>query len=107
MMDLRAFVENMEERHPGEILRVSRQVDPKFEISSVIRRLQEDQKFPAVLFENVKGSDHPVLTNVHATRERMAYGMGVDAKSLEQWARKTNRACSSGHGAGKRSDLAG
>ncbi len=83
MMDLRAFVENMEERHPGEILRVSRQVDPKFEISSVIRRLQEDQKFPAVLFENVKGSDHPVLTNVHATRERMAYGMGVsDRRSM-------------------------
>ena len=87
MKDLRTFIEEMEERHPGEILRVSRQVDPKFEISGVIRKLQEDRKYPAVLFENVQGSDHAVLTNVHATRERMAYGMGVaDRQSmLKAW----------------------
>jgi 2,5-furandicarboxylate decarboxylase 1 len=73
----------MEERHPGELLRVSREVDPRFEISAVVRRLQEEQEFPAILFENVKGSGHGVLTNVHATRQRIAYGMGVaDRKAM-------------------------
>ena len=83
MKDLRTFIEHMEERHPGEILRVSREVDARFEISAVVRRLQEEREFPAILFENVKGSDHGVLTNVHATRQRIAYGMGVaDRKAM-------------------------
>ena len=90
MKDLRTFIEDMEERHPGEILRVQRPVDARFEISSVIRRLQEERKFPAVFFESVRGSDHGVITNVHATRERMVYGMGVsDRKAmLRAWSER-------------------
>ena len=90
MKDVRTCIEDMEERHPGEILRVQRPVDARFEISSVIRRLQEERKFPAVFFESVRGSDHGVITNVHATRERMVYGMGVsDRKAmLRAWSER-------------------
>src|SRR5205085_12321965 len=70
--DLRTFVEQVEERYPEDYLRVSREVDPSFELTGVLRRLQADGCFPTVLFESVRGMDVPVLGNALANRERLA-----------------------------------
>jgi len=70
--DLRYFIQYLEENAPEEIVRVKRAVDPRWEMSAVLRRFQAENKFPAVLFENSKGFDMPVLSNVFASRRRLA-----------------------------------
>lgn len=65
--DLREFLTFLEEK--GELLKTKRPVDVKFEISSYIRKTS-DQRGPALLFENVKNFNMPVVGGVFATRER-------------------------------------
>jgi 2,5-furandicarboxylate decarboxylase 1 len=65
--DLREFLSLLEER--GDLLRTMKPVDVKYEISSYIRKTS-DERGPALLFENVKNFNIPVLGGVFATRER-------------------------------------
>jgi len=65
--DLREFLSLLEEK--GDLLRTQKPVEVKFEISSYIRKTS-DERGPALLFENVKNFDMPVLGGVFATRER-------------------------------------
>jgi 2,5-furandicarboxylate decarboxylase 1 len=65
--DLREFLRLLEEK--GELLKTKKPVDVKFEISSYIRKTS-DQRGPALLFENVKNFNMPVVGGVFATRER-------------------------------------
>lgn len=65
--DLREFIAHLEER--GDLLRVKKPVDPKFEIAAYIRK-SSDRRGPAIYFENVKGFDIPIVGGVFATRER-------------------------------------
>ena len=65
--DLREFLNLLEEK--GELLKTKKPVDVKFEIASYIRKTS-DQHGPALLFENVKNFNMPVVGGVFATRER-------------------------------------
>ncbi|HYY25120.1 MAG TPA: UbiD family decarboxylase [Candidatus Udaeobacter sp.] len=65
--DLREFLSLLEAK--GELLKTKKPVDVKFEISSYIRKTS-DQHGPALLFENVKNFNTPVVGGVFATRER-------------------------------------
>lgn len=73
--DLRDFIEQLESK--GELKRISQQVDPNLEITEIADRTLR-AKGPALLFENVKGSDIPVLANLFGTPERVAMGMGQE-----------------------------
>lgn len=71
--DLRTYLSRLQERAPDELARVEREVDPEFEIAGIVRQFQEQNQFPAVLCDNIKGyPDWSVLTNVCATDRRMA-----------------------------------
>ena len=65
--DLREFLTFLENK--GELLTTKKPVDVKFEISSYIRKTS-DEHGPALLFENVKNFNMPVLGGLFATRER-------------------------------------
>jgi len=65
--DLREFIALLQDKK--ELLRVRKPVDIKFELSAYIRKTS-DRRGPAILFDNVKGFDFPVLGGVFATRER-------------------------------------
>ena len=54
--DLRGFIEFLEKEHPEHVVRIKKEVDPKFGVSGILERLERDGKFPLVIFENVKGS---------------------------------------------------
>jgi len=58
----------------GELHRVRRRVDPRFEIAAVLS-LRRDG--PAQLFERVGDSAMPVLGNLHNSRQRLADGLGI------------------------------
>ncbi|GAA5514431.1 3-octaprenyl-4-hydroxybenzoate carboxy-lyase [Deinococcus carri] len=72
--DLQSFMQLLEER--GELVRVSFPVDRDLEITEIADRLVK-QGGPAVLFENVKGSDFPLVIGLMGTRERTALALGV------------------------------
>ncbi len=73
--DLRDFIAFLEER--GELKRISAEIDPVLEMTEICDRALK-AKGPALLFENPKGFDIPVLGNLFGTPERVAMGMGKE-----------------------------
>lgn len=73
--DLRDFIRLLEER--GQLKRITQEIDPYLEMTEIADRTLRAQG-PALLFENPKGSRHPVLANLFGTPQRVAWGMGQD-----------------------------
>ena len=74
--DLREFIAFLEQR--GELVRISQEVDPNLEMTEISDRTLR-AKGPALLFENPKGYNTPVLCNLFGTPERVAMGMGQES----------------------------
>lgn len=76
--DLREFIAALEER--GLLRRIRTEVDCELEITEITDRVSkmEGAKNVALLFENVKGYDVPVLMNAFGSMERMAIAFGVE-----------------------------
>ena len=74
--DLRDFLAQLERN--GELLRIRHPVDPYLEMTEICDRTLRCGG-PALLFENAKGFDIPVLANLFGTPERVAAGMGADS----------------------------
>src|SRR3954468_15361669 len=76
--DLRDWIARLERE--GELVRIDAEVDAELEITEIVDRTVKAGG-PALLFENVKGSDHALLINQFGTERRMA--MAFDAPSLD------------------------
>jgi len=74
--DLRDFIKQLEKQ--GELKRITVEVDPYLEMTEICDRTLK-QEGPALLFENPKGSNIPVLANLFGTPKRVAMGMGADS----------------------------
>jgi len=71
--DLRSFLDLIKRTRPADFQIVSRPVDPAYEITALVAKLEkEGRRRPVLLFENVKGTSFSVLTNLHASRSRLA-----------------------------------
>jgi 2,5-furandicarboxylate decarboxylase 1 len=79
--DLRSFIEKVRHEFPDEILTINREVDPRFEITALVAKLEQERRFPILAFENVRGTKFPVVTNVHAGRRRLASAIGAEPRS--------------------------
>src|SRR5690606_27835983 len=80
--DLRDFIQFLEQQ--GELKRIKTPVDPRLEMTEISDRVLR-QEGPALLFENPKGYDIPVLANLFGTPRRVAMGMGRnDVESLRE-----------------------
>lgn len=73
--DLRDFIKKLEKK--GELKRISYPVDPHLEMTEIADRVLRAGG-PALLFENPKGYDMPVLANLFGTPKRVAMGMGEE-----------------------------
>jgi 4-hydroxy-3-polyprenylbenzoate decarboxylase len=74
--DLRDFLAHLESR--GELRRVKARVDPVLEAAEIVTRLVRASG-PAVLFEDVAGSELPLAMNVFGTESRLAAALGADS----------------------------
>jgi UbiD family decarboxylase len=71
--DLRGFLDLVKRTRPADFQIVSKPVDPAYEITALVAKLEkEGRRRPVLLFENVTGTTWPVLTNLHASRSRLA-----------------------------------
>ena len=71
--DLRDFIALLEQQ--GQLKRISHEIDPYLEMTEICDRTLRAGG-PAILFENPKGYNMPVLGNLFGTPERVAMGMG-------------------------------
>ncbi|MBT5308794.1 MAG: UbiD family decarboxylase [Rhodospirillaceae bacterium] len=78
---LRDFIDRLE--NEGRLIRVTEPVSTELEMTEIQTRLIAEGG-PAVLFENVVGSDMPVLVNLFGTVERVAWGMGREPDQLRE-----------------------
>jgi 2,5-furandicarboxylate decarboxylase 1 len=79
--DLREFIAYLEDRK--ELRRIRKPVDTKYEIAAYIRKTS-DIKGPALLFENVNGSEIPVLGGAFATRKRGLLALEASEKEYAE-----------------------
>jgi len=80
--DLKSFIERVKQQNPMEVVHVHEEINPKYEISTLIMELEKARRYPLTIFENVKGHDISVVTNVLAPRERLALAMDVHPNDL-------------------------
>jgi 4-hydroxy-3-polyprenylbenzoate decarboxylase len=90
MKSIRDFIEQAETQ--GVLQRIKVEVDWDLELSH-IAKLNEEKQGPALLFENVKDYDSPVLTSVCTTTERLSLIMGMPKDSslvdlMRHWVEK-------------------
>ena len=78
MKELTDFINRCEQE--GELLRIKTEVDWNLELGHVAK-ISEERKGPALLFENVKGYDIPVLTSAFTTTRRFAIALGMPLDS--------------------------
>ena len=74
--DLRDFIKQLEKQ--GELKRITVEVDPYLEMTEICDRTLK-RGGPALLFENPKGANIPVLANLFGTPRRVAMGMGAES----------------------------
>jgi 4-hydroxy-3-polyprenylbenzoate decarboxylase len=77
--DLREFINALESR--GMLKRIKTPVDCNLEITEItdrVSKMEGKKNGVALLFENVKGYDMPVLMNAFGSMERLALAFGVN-----------------------------
>lgn len=77
LTDLGACIQHLEAT--GNLLRVRTEVDPKFELGGIAKRLEGTK---CVLFERVKGSAFPVLTGLLWNRDIVGSLFGIPAERV-------------------------
>ena len=70
--DIHEFVTELEKK--GELKRVKTEVDSNLEIAEILRRTMYSNG-PAILFENVKNYDMPILGNAFGSIKRLEIGL--------------------------------
>jgi len=80
--DLRDFLDHLEQQ--GDLKRITVPVDPNLEMTEISDRVLRADG-PALLFENPKGYQTPVLTNLFGSTRRVAAAMGCqDVSQLRE-----------------------
>jgi len=82
--DLRGYLELLKKEAPEEIRFVDKTVDPRFELTAVIAKLESLNRYPALVFNHVHGFTFPVVTNLFSTRKRLAMALRCEEKDLNQ-----------------------
>lgn len=75
MTDLRAFLAEVRQKRPADVLEVDREVDPRHETAAIVTKLEQRGRSPILLFRNVKGSALTVVTNVCGSMGRLAMAL--------------------------------
>src|SRR5690348_14721940 len=83
--DLRSFLDLVKRRKPDELQIVSKPIDARYEITGLVAKLEkEGRRRPVLLFENVTSTTFPVLTNLHASRSRLAAAINAAPDKMQE-----------------------
>jgi UbiD family decarboxylase len=86
---LREFVKQLEA--DNQLLVVRREVDPRFELNAVVRKIQAGPNLP-VIFEKVRGTPYRVISNTLGNTSIIAQLLGVGIEKVaSRWAELTTQ----------------
>jgi 2,5-furandicarboxylate decarboxylase 1 len=79
--DLRSYLSEYEKSHPDQVVRIDREIGCAQEITALVMKLEARQKYPLLIFNNVRTVDgrrspFPLVTNLLASRTRCAEAIG-------------------------------
>ena len=80
--DFQAFLAWYRERHPDDMLEIAETVDSDQEITAIVQQLAQQGKHPLLVLPKVAGLDTEVVTNLFASRLRIARMLGVAPSDL-------------------------
>jgi UbiD family decarboxylase len=88
--DMREFLDFLEKKN--DLFHVKEEVDPTWEING-ISRIGLQEFGPALQFDQIKGADLPMVTNLLGADRRFLWAMGIDEWSQfnEEWIRRTQK----------------
>lgn len=85
--DLRYFLEQEEKK--GNLHHIPEKVAQEYEISTLMMGLDKQHRYPIIVFDQVKNSEFPVVTNILGCRQYFADGLGVPVgKEAEAFAER-------------------
>lgn len=96
MKSMRSYLEERKRAFPEDFVVVKDEVDPIYEITAIVKKLDLNGYNPILLFENVKGFSNPVICNVQATPDQLAFALGIRADQLEEYYDKVESGVMSG-----------
>lgn len=80
--DLRSFLDDLEAGPPSDFATITAEVDPNLQLTAIIRKLQAENRHPALFFEQVKGTPIRVVANSLATRDRLGTVFGCSGDDV-------------------------
>ena len=80
--DLRHFLDKVQKETPEDFIVINKEIDPKFEITAIQQKLEDENRWPILMFNNVKNnygepSGFRVATNVFSTRQHCALALDM------------------------------
>ena len=57
---MRDFIAEWEKTYADDFVRVPEEIDPQHQISAFVKKLDTIDRYPIIIFENVKGHKTPV-----------------------------------------------
>ncbi len=88
LSDLRKCIARLEKT--DRLMRVTKQVDPEYELPAAAKLLHKKYG-KAIIFENVKGSDLPVITFLYPDRRSVAEALDLqEGKMFKEWHEREN-----------------
>ncbi len=82
--DMRTYIRQLEERRPEDLLTIREEVDPRFGVTAIAQKLEEEGRFPVLFFERVKGSRLPLVINLTASYPRLALTVDSTLQDMVQ-----------------------
>ena len=79
MSDLRSFIDQI--KKTKDLKTIKKPVSLKYEIATITEKFEDSN---ALLFQNVKGSKFPVVSNLIGTRARFAQALGTKMPDIHQ-----------------------
>ena len=77
--DFRQIIDLLESS--GDLVRIKREVDPKFEMSAIMKKLEAEDK--AFIFENIKNAEMPAVGGLFTSMSRI--GLIFNEDSIEDF----------------------
>jgi 2,5-furandicarboxylate decarboxylase 1 len=86
--DLRSYLAELDSA--GLLLRVEKEVDPKFELSAVVKAAEREDK--AIIFHNVKGSQFDVVANLVISRKMLSMILNTsEAETVPEYVKRSEK----------------
>jgi 2,5-furandicarboxylate decarboxylase 1 len=80
--DLRAFILRCQDERPGDVLVVDEELSPDQDVTALVWALAGHGREEMILCRALEGFDRPLVTNVFASRSRIAWMLGTDLTGL-------------------------